>query len=204
MANNSLTDPLAIDEHLAFVGGRRCLDLTATLRKRFEGGVETLSDCSSLVAWLRRADLLTGECPCSKEDLHGARALREAVYSAVTALIHGEPVNMADIEFINQFAAHQDLAPQLTLGSNPSHMQSGWLGVPSVSSALATIARDAVILLSSGALGRVKECGNPKCSLLFQDDSQGRRRTWCSMERCGNRVKIAGYRNRRKETQAEG
>ncbi|WP_329599495.1 CGNR zinc finger domain-containing protein [Streptomyces pseudovenezuelae] len=45
-------------------------------------------------------------------------------------------------------------------------------------------------------LERVKECENPSCSLLFLDDSQARRRRWCSMGRCGNRAKIAGCRSR--------
>ncbi|MFF1909458.1 CGNR zinc finger domain-containing protein [Kitasatospora sp. NPDC058218] len=36
----------------------------------------------------------------------------------------------------------------------------------------------------------------PDCSLLFLDDSQARRRRWCSMDRCGNLAKIAGYRAR--------
>ncbi|WP_442806810.1 CGNR zinc finger domain-containing protein [Streptomyces sp. NBC_01750] len=28
------------------------------------------------------------------------------------------------------------------------------------------------------------------------DDSQARRRRWCSMERCGNLAKVAEYRSR--------
>ncbi|WP_330324081.1 CGNR zinc finger domain-containing protein [Streptomyces pseudovenezuelae] len=45
-------------------------------------------------------------------------------------------------------------------------------------------------------LERVKECENPSCSLLFLDDSQARRRRWCSMDRRGNLAKIAGCRSR--------
>jgi predicted RNA-binding Zn ribbon-like protein len=58
------------------------------------------------------------------------------------------------------------------------------------------VARDAVLLVGGPLLARVKECENPECSLLFLDDSQARRRRWCSMDRCGNLAKVAGYRSR--------
>jgi predicted RNA-binding Zn ribbon-like protein len=58
------------------------------------------------------------------------------------------------------------------------------------------VARDAVALVRGPLLERVKKCENPDCSLLFLDDSQARRRRWCSMERCGNLAKVAGYRSR--------
>ncbi|WP_327319861.1 CGNR zinc finger domain-containing protein [Streptomyces sp. NBC_01235] len=35
----------------------------------------------------------------------------------------------------------------------------------------------------------------PDCSRLFLDDSRARRR-WCSMDRCGDQAKVAGYRSR--------
>lgn len=194
----------AVDVHLTFIGGRRCLDFTATLRKRFAEPIETLTDCRALLDWLIAAELLpTSGAECRSSDLEHARALREAIYRAVTRMLAGNVPAQTDVERINQLAARADLAPQLVpAGARGSvrnePLPSAWAGTPTVDAALATIARDAVALLSSNALGRVKACGNPHCSLLFQDDSQGRRRTWCSMERCGNRMKIAGYRNRLK------
>ena len=71
-----------------------------------------------------------------------------------------------------------------------------WTARQPARAALATVARDAVLLVRSPLLGRVKECENPDCSLLFLDDSQARRRRWCAMERCGNLAKVAGYRSR--------
>ncbi|MGW4894871.1 CGNR zinc finger domain-containing protein [Kitasatospora sp. NPDC004240] len=65
-----------------------------------------------------------------------------------------------------------------------------------MTAALSAVARDAVLLVSGPLPGRVKECENPDCSLLFLDDSQARRRCWCSMGRCGNLAKVSGYRSR--------
>jgi predicted RNA-binding Zn ribbon-like protein len=76
-------------------------------------------------------------------------------------------------------------------------------GVPNardrpVEAALATIARDAIELVTGPLAGRVRECGRPDCALLFVDTSRPGRRRWCSMGTCGNRTKTAAYRRRRR------
>lgn len=100
----------------------------------------------------------------------------------------GREPGPADVERVNAVAAQPDLAPQL----GPVR----WTARSPARAALATVARDAVLLVRGPLLERVKECENPECSLLFLDDSQARRRRWCSMDRCGNLAKIAGYRSR--------
>ncbi|TQS31244.1 CGNR zinc finger domain-containing protein [Microbispora sp. KK1-11] len=45
---------------------------------------------------------------------------------------------------------------------------------------------------------RVRECARPECTRLFVDRSRGGTRHWCGMEECGNRVKAANYRSRKK------
>jgi predicted RNA-binding Zn ribbon-like protein len=44
----------------------------------------------------------------------------------------------------------------------------------------------------------VKACEGAGCTLLFADHTRGRARRWCSMAICGNRAKVAAYRERRK------
>lgn len=98
---------------------------------------------------------------------------------------------------MNAFAAAPDLVPQLTWTPHGEPAAAtGWTGGDAVGAALSTVARDTVTLLGSPLLARVKQCENPVCTLLFLDDSQARRRRWCSMERCGNLAKVAGYRSR--------
>ncbi|MEU2339578.1 CGNR zinc finger domain-containing protein [Streptomyces sp. NPDC013172] len=55
--------------------------------------------------------------------------------------------------------------------------------------ALALIAQDAVDLLLSAEIRRVRVCGAENCALRFVDRSAARNRRWCSMARCGNRTK---------------
>lgn len=49
---------------------------------------------------------------------------------------------------------------------------------------------------------RLKECGRTDCTRVYLDRSRGARRAWCGMEECGNRVKAAAYRARRRTSAA--
>lgn len=44
--------------------------------------------------------------------------------------------------------------------------------------------------------GRVRECADPCCPVLFVDESRNRSRRWCSMDGCGARAKAATYYRR--------
>jgi predicted RNA-binding Zn ribbon-like protein len=52
-------------------------------------------------------------------------------------------------------------------------------------------------LLSGGDLEHVRECEANDCTLLFHDTTKSRKRRWCSMAQCGNRMKVAAYRSRK-------
>jgi predicted RNA-binding Zn ribbon-like protein len=182
----------AAESAFPFFGGRPCLDFVATLGKRHAVPVERIPDQAALARWLGEAGLaVTGEqglMAVTSRDLSEARVLREAVHRVVRAAMAGQSPEPADAALVNEFAARPDLAPQL---GSPR-----WAARHPARAALATVARDAVLLVGGPLLERVKECGNGDCSLLFLDDSQARRRRWCSMERCGNQAKVAGYRSR--------
>ncbi|MEV5879061.1 ABATE domain-containing protein [Streptomyces sp. NPDC052101] len=177
-----------------FSGGRPCLDFVATLGKRHATPVERIPDPAALARWITGAGLAAedGPVPVAVRDVTEARALREAVHGVLRAAMAGRDPDPADVALVNEVAARPDLAPQL----GPSR----WTSRHPARAALATVARDAVLLVGGPLLERVKECGNPDCSLLFLDDSQARRRRWCSMERCGNLAKVAGYRSRTRGT----
>ncbi|MER6959991.1 MULTISPECIES: ABATE domain-containing protein [unclassified Streptomyces] len=173
-----------------FIGGRPCLDFVATLGRRHTTPVERLPDPTALARWIEAAGLGAAPPPVrvTARDLADARGLREAVYGLVRAALADREPEPADVERVNAAAARPDLAPRL--GDPP------WTARHPARAALSTVARDAVLLVRGPLMERVKKCENPDCSLLFLDDSQARRRRWCSMDRCGNQAKVAGYRSR--------
>ena len=49
---------------------------------------------------------------------------------------------------------------------------------------------------------RLKVCPGDKCAWLFIDETRNARRTWCSMETCGNRAKAARHYARTRAARA--
>jgi predicted RNA-binding Zn ribbon-like protein len=50
--------------------------------------------------------------------------------------------------------------------------------------------------MAAGNWNRLKVCANDACQRSFYDASRNRSARWCSMARCGNRMKGRSYRQR--------
>jgi len=183
---------------LVFFGGRVCLDLVDTVGKRGMLDIERLPDAERFGQWLSEAGLVEHPPRITEEELARVRHLRESLHRLVRAQIEQRRPLEADLETVNREAAAPDLVPFL----RAAEPECGTVGSATfrapelIDAVLSTIARDAIALLSGPMAGRVKECEAPDCTIVFLDDSQARRRRWCSMERCGNLAKIARYRSR--------
>lgn len=55
------------------------------------------------------------------------------------------------------------------------------------------------ILADPRERGRLKMCPGDNCGWLFIDETKNSRRTWCSMESCGNRAKAARHYQRNRK-----
>jgi predicted RNA-binding Zn ribbon-like protein len=177
----------------SFDGGRVCLDFAGTLGDRDNRSTERLRSLEDLGRWFVEAGLAQQPPATSTAKLNRARELREVIYRLVRAAMAGQPPDHGDVTLLNAAARHAPLVPQLDPGARRFRWRAG-----SDSAALAVVARDAIDLLASGQIQRVRECAAPDCSLLFVDESRPGARRWCSMARCGNRVKAsAAYRRRR-------
>jgi predicted RNA-binding Zn ribbon-like protein len=189
-----LDDLPASELRFHFKGGRPCLDLVATVGERWRRSFERLREPADLARWLVAAGLLGERPPVSGAQLTAARDLREAIYRVAKLAGRGRP-GARDVAEINRWAARPALAPQLAAGGRGVEMKAD----PPVEAALATLARDAIDLVTGPFAGRVRECGADDCALLFVDTSRPGRRRWCSMEACGNKAKTAAYRRRNRE-----
>ncbi len=184
----------SIPEHeygFHFLSGRLCLNFVATVGERWRRSFDRLRTPTDLGRWLVEAGVLVRPPKVTGAELAAARGLREAIYR--TAKLAGSrPPDAADVAQINHWAANPALAPQLAADGRTV----AWSGQRPVEAALATIARDAIELLSGPLASRVRECERPDCALLFVDSSRPGKRRWCSMTACGNRTKTAAYRRR--------
>lgn len=187
-----------VREERAFhlISGHRALDLLATLRDRHRGAVECLQRPADLDRWLALAGLAP-DTHATLSELQSARELRETVDRAVRALLRDETPRSSDVRKLNLRARQPALAPQLAAG-----LELQWTG--GVDAALATVAREAVELMSGPNRTLIRECAAaPNCSRVYLDRSRARARRWCSMEWCGSSAKMRSYR-RRHETPSRG
>lgn len=179
-----------------FRGGRPALDLPATLAGRISGQHrEALAAPGDLDRWLIAAGLAETASGSTAQDLSAARALREAVFDLAMATVRGREAPEPSRAALNALAAEPAAVPQLE-ADGAARLRG------SARALLASVARDAVLLLGGPEAGRIRQCEGPQCAILFLDTSRKGDRRWCSMSACGNRAKVAAFRGREREAGA--
>ncbi|WP_024873955.1 CGNR zinc finger domain-containing protein [Saccharomonospora piscinae] len=173
----------------AFVSGDPALDLTATVLSRRADPLDTLTTPADLEQWVAECAELPDHVTAGATDLASALALREALYRLALDRLRSRPFHSGSLAIVNDTAAGP--VPTLRLSDDGLRVSGDCRAV------LARLARRGITVLADrGAC--LKECGRPDCTRLYLDRSRGSRRTWCGMDECGNRVKAAAYRARRR------
>jgi predicted RNA-binding Zn ribbon-like protein len=155
--------------------------------------LQTLRRPADLDRWAEDVPGAAGQ-EATDDDLDLAVRLQAAIWGAADAVIDRRPVPEGDREFLNELAAQPSLVPRLLPGPTRA-----WVGAQGVPNLLSSVARDAIDVIGGPRAARLKRCEGSRCALLFVDTSRSGHRRWCSMERCGNRAKVAAHRRRRKE-----
>ncbi|MFE7791479.1 CGNR zinc finger domain-containing protein [Streptomyces sp. NPDC057460] len=177
-------------EH-AFPSGTAALDFVGTLRARRNAVPwEMLGSPESLDSWFRESGTTDGGTNCKASDLEEAVALREAIYLLVTARLANESYDEGALSLVNRAASMPSAIPQLT--------PAGRRIEATPQQALSSVARDAIDILGGVDMPLLKECANPECTQIYIDRSRGGRREWCAMDPCGNKIKAAAYRARKR------
>ncbi|MET8505573.1 CGNR zinc finger domain-containing protein [Streptomyces sp. NPDC004787] len=178
-----------------FDPGALCLELLTTGGPGPYRRYEVLHEPADVAAWADRSRLTPSPVlDVSAAEVAAVRALRDALFRVVIAHTRGEPHPPRDLEVINEAAARPALAPALT-----PEGEREWAGTPTGTQLAATVARDAVELLSGPFKHRIRTCAAEDCHLVYVDTSRPGRRRWCSMEHCGNRNKVRALRARHTE-----
>lgn len=170
--------------------GHRSLEFVATVADRPGAYHERLREPTDLSRWLKEA----GDAHPSRVTpklLDEARQLREAIHAVLRSALDGKRPPATELRLVNAWARRPVAAPQIGPG-----FARELAGPDAATAALAQLARASVELVTGPYLARVRACAG--CSLLFLDRSRPGRRRWCSMDRCGNRVKTARYRGKQR------
>jgi predicted RNA-binding Zn ribbon-like protein len=174
----------------SFIGGVTCLDFVNTVDPRHDDlRDDCLRDYAQLLRWA--VEVRSQEEPGLADAVHGrALELREALYRMFTTQpAKGDLARLTD-------EAHRAWA-RAELAGTTGGWAWRWDAAADLEGVLWPIARSAAELLTSGQLGRVRECeGLSGCGWLFLDTSKNGRRRWCDMRVCGNRAKARRHRQR--------
>jgi len=191
-----------------FIAGQLCLDFINTEIRPHGERVDLLKSFYDLLQWQVEAGLLEaetaaqagrewGDTPQGEDALVQARRFRRTLREMVEQIIDGQAVAPGAVDEINRFlkvrSGYRQLARAgegfagkfLYLPTEPIHL-------------LGPIAETALDLLCEADLSLLKRCGSGTCIRLFYDTTKNHSRRWCSMESCGNRVKVAAYYERKR------
>jgi predicted RNA-binding Zn ribbon-like protein len=173
-------------------GGHPVIDFVNTVAWRGDAArrIDYLVDYADVVAWCRHADVVTadeaaGLMRAMRSDEAGAgralaqaKRLRESLHALWT--VGGRSVLSTITEAYLSALRHRELR-QLRDDVAWSEREV------TISSPVDRLAVDAVALITSTPLARVKQCDDDACGWLFLDSSHRQIRRWCSAADCGNR-----------------
>ena len=171
-------EPLAIELHntLYAVGGAAFDGLADSADAWLEGLAERPPGGSG--AWPSPDDLAT---------------LRHAVRAALHAAVDGSPQDSATLKTLNAAAARAPSSPAARRQARDVVAAIDHHGASRADIVIATLAADAIELITGPRRADLRACGAPGCVLMFLKNHP--RREWCS-NACGNRARQARHYQR--------
>ena len=185
-----------VREEALMLGDHPALDFMNTAARVDGELVDFLQSDRDVVLWLARVGwpLENGlENLRSSALLHAARALREEIRALVERRKAGKRI---DTGALNGFLAEARSHLELVLHKNGGlRLERRWKQ-RTPEQILAPLAELAADLLAAGDFNLVRRCEDEACVLWFYDRTKSHHRRWCSMAACGNRNKVAAFRQR--------
>lgn len=87
---------------------------------------------------------------------------------------------------------------RLVLGVNHDGQPTLRSAATGTASIVAQFVLEIAAVAADGRWSRIRICDANGCETAFFDSTRSRTRRWCSMSTCGNRSKVADYRERRR------
>lgn len=191
-----------------FVGNHPALDFLNTRPVLAEGPKELLPDAQALVRWLVASGVLKSpkgkalarrwsNTPRATAFLRELIAFRERLRAVVVRQEAGSSVSEAFISELNSLLERHPSV--MALQRKGEKLEREAVFEPKAPDHVwAPIASAVAELLSDVPAVRVRKCES--CIVHFLDTSKKGSRRWCSMNICGNKVKVAAYQRRNRAT----
>jgi predicted RNA-binding Zn ribbon-like protein len=169
------------------------LDLLNTVANIDGKPLDSWTSDGDVQQWLIRIGWLVRSAPQMQGLLKPARALREIVRNLIIDRKAGTRIDPARL---NAFLAKAPSHSELVCDDGGLHVERR-RHARTPEQVLVPVAEAAADLLAAGDFNLVRKCEDENCTMWFYDRTKSHRRRWCSMALCGNRHKVAAFRQRR-------
>lgn len=185
-----------------FIGNHFAVDYVNT-RINIKGiRMELLHSIEDVMRWLEQAGKLpfiAGSIesvpPDRQQQMFGRiLSLRNRLEQTLADIIKEKRIPSSVIDELNRELADYGGYYQLEAREEPLSLTRHY----AVSQLPALFLEETAIFLEKVKPENVKKCENDACILYFYDTSRNQQRRWCSMENCGNRVKVNKHYHRKK------
>lgn len=194
-----------IEKKFIFDGNDECLDFINTEIIERGKRIDMLGNFENLAVWLGEMGYIDpgtaeGMLALSNNEggeiLEKVRNFRRRLRDMAQVISEGGFLQSTHIEPINEILSQDACYSKLILLNGEAKLITH--ATTSKVDVLVPVAQAAAELLTSKDLSLVRKCMNSNCTLFFYDESKNHRRRWCSMGRCGNRMKAAIHYKRKK------
>lgn len=184
---------MAVVSGMDLVGDHPVMDLLNTVVRQGDGLVDLLGSDADVLRWLERVGLAgNAEKLPSGRLVDAARRLREMVRRLVTQRKDGRRMDTGSLnEFLQLGRSYCELRQRAGATVVVRRYEGG-----RAEAQLARLAEMAAEFLATADFDLVRRCEGEGCVLWFYDRTKAHRRRWCSMKICGNRHKVAAFRER--------
>jgi predicted RNA-binding Zn ribbon-like protein len=181
-----------------FIGDDLALDFINSAYGVGEARHDHFQNVEGLYDWLSAAGLPVSPLAGKDEPdalLSSARILRDNARDLVALRKRGEH---GDAEPLNAVLGQSSAYRQLNWSAGKAPSLVDHQRADSILSALLPVAEAIAALLVTADFSLVRECESDDCTLWFHDRTKSHHRRWCSQAMCGNRMKVAAFRARKR------
>ncbi len=194
-----------------FVGNHLALDFLNTRPVQNGEPLELLPDFAALLRWFRAADLLSSreaghlqrdwrESARAGRAVNAIQELRERLRKDVLGWEGGGAVRPSTLDELNRLMADHPMLTRLS-ASGKSFARRLYFTPRGPEDLFAPLAYGTSELFAEVDRKRVRKCDH--CVLHFHDVSRKGTRRWCSMQLCGNHLKVAAYAARQQALRSQ-
>lgn len=191
-----------------FLGGHPALDFLNTTLSPHGAQIELIGDGRTFVDWLVSAELL---------DASTASKLKRGTSSKALDIVAAEARKVrhwandwlsrwrngtdggyeTELRYLNSLLERARRYREVVMAVGNFELVERYC-IDAPNELIALVAEQIALLITNEEPALVKRCSGPGCTLWFLDRTKAHHRLFCSAEVCGNRAKVAAFRERQR------